>query len=179
MRQISIMLSCLLSLFFLSTAFADATVTDFTITTTAFLDTGPLPTLYTCDGKNISPEITWTNPPANTKTFAIIAEDLNGPEKPFFHWIVFNIPSATSKLEEGVTQYPSQTLVGKNSMGNERYNGPCPPKGAAHTYVFTLYALDSKLNLPAGSDGKTVLAALNDHIIKKITLTTIYSRWMV
>lgn len=163
-----------LSLFFSIHADAD----DFSMTTTAFLDTGALPVLYTCDGKDISPQLTWSNPPSNTKSYAIIMSDRDAPNGIFFHWVVYNIPSSTTELAEGINDFPKGTLIGTNSFNKNKYNGPCPPKGTAHTYFITLYALDSSITLPAGSDGKTVLDKLKNHIIKQVELSTIYSRWL-
>lgn len=180
MRQILLILSFLCSAFCATSLFAaDAAPADFAITTNAFLDTGALPVLYTCDGKDVSPQLTWSNVPPKTKSFALLLEDQDGPSKPFYHWVLFNIPAKTTQLDEGVSKLPAGTLVGKNSMGKKQYSGPCPPKGAAHTYVFTLYALDTTLNLPAGSDGQTVISSLKDHVIKSLTLSTVYSRWLV
>jgi Raf kinase inhibitor-like YbhB/YbcL family protein len=155
-------------------AFAD----DFALTTDAFLDTGALPVLYTCDGKDVSPKLSWSNPPPKTKSYALIMTDPEAPSGTFFHWVVYNIPATTTELVEGVKEFPKGSLLGMNSFNKNQYNGPCPPKGTAHTYVITLYALDTSLSVPAGADGKTVLDKMKDHIIKKIQLSTVYSRWL-
>jgi len=172
-------LAILTIIFSLSAYAEDAPANVFTLTTTGFLDEGALPTLYTCDSKDISPELSWTNPPANTKTFTLIFSDRNAPKGTFYHWILFNIPKATTVLEEGITDLPAGTMVGKNSFDKLKYSGPCPPKGSTHDYEFKLYALDTKLELPAGSDAKAVLSALEKHIIgKPAVLTTVYMRWI-
>jgi Raf kinase inhibitor-like YbhB/YbcL family protein len=154
--------------------FADA----LNLATNAFLDTGALPVLYTCDGKDVSPELSWTNTPPKTKSYALIVSDPDAPSGTFYHWVVFNIPSTTTELTEGTTALPKNALVGKNSEGEKKYSGPCPPKGSAHTYHFTLYALDSTLALPEGSDGKEMMDNMKNHIISKSDLTAVYSRWL-
>jgi Raf kinase inhibitor-like YbhB/YbcL family protein len=171
---LSVFFAILLSLFFTMTAYAD----DFSLTTDAFLDTGALPVLYTCDGKNISPKLMWANPPPKTKSYAILLSDPDAPGGTFYHWVVYNIPAATKELAEGIKDFPSGTLIGNNSWNKNQYNGPCPPKGTAHTYFITLYALNAPISIPAGADGNTVLKNIQGHIIKKVQLSTVYSRWL-
>jgi Raf kinase inhibitor-like YbhB/YbcL family protein len=163
-----------LNILFSFNAFAD----DFTFTTNAFLDTGALPVLYTCDGKDVSPDVSWSNPPPKTKSYALIVSDPDAPGGVFFHWVVYNIPANTKELAEGITDFPKGTLLGTNSFNKNQYNGPCPPHGTAHTYFLTLYALDAPVTLPAGADGKTVLDNIKDHIIQKVQLSMVYSRWL-
>lgn len=149
----------------------------FTLTTTAFLDQMTIPVLYTCQGKDISPEMNWVNVPAKTQTFALVMSDTDAPGGIFYHWVLFNIPKATNNLPEALTKAPAGALMGKNSFEKQQYNGPCPPKGKAHTYVFTLYALDSKLDLPDGSSGIDVLASVKKHTVGKAVLTGVYTPW--
>lgn len=137
-----------------------------------------MPTLYTCDSKDVSPELSWTNPPAKTQSFAIIVSDPDAPSGTWYHWIAYNIPSSVKELAENTTQLPSGALAGRNSWGKTQYNGPCPPKGSVHTYVFTLYALDTKLKIPADPDGKTILEAIKDHTVGKAEITGVYTRWL-
>lgn len=170
----------IISLLYSVSSLADTTPAEpaFTLTTNAFLDTGALPVLYTCDGKDNSPQFSWSNPPAKTKSFALLVSDPDAPNGIFYHWIVYNIPAATTELAEGITTFPAKTFVGKNSKGEKKYNGPCPPKGSTHSYHFTLYALDNSLTLPEGVDGKTVESSMKNHILKKAEITAVYSRWL-
>jgi len=165
----------LLIILFSSTIFA-AEAPKFSITSTSFLDAGAIPDLYTCEGKNISPEVEWTTLPAKTQSLALILSDPDAPGGTFYHWIVYNI-DPKAKLDEGVEKYPSGTLVGKNSFGTTKYQGPCPPKGSVHTYIFTLYALSKKLSLPAGADAKTVLDQIKASTIAQTKITAVYTRW--
>lgn len=150
----------------------------FTLNTNAFLDEGVLPVLYTCDGKDISPQLDWTNIPAKTEAFSLIMTDPDAPGGTFYHWIVYNIPKNTTELAQGSNKLPAGALTGKNGFGKMQYNGPCPPKRSSHTYLITLYALDSKLDLTAGVDGKKVEEAIQKHIVGKVKLTAVYSRWL-
>ncbi len=147
------------------------------ITSNAFLDKMAMPTLYTCDGKDLSPGLTWTDPPAKTSAYAIIMNDIDAPDKNFYHWIVYNIPGKTLDIPQG-GPLPAGALTGKNNFDKPGYSGPCPPKGTAHNYVITLYALDNKLTLPKDASGTEVMAALKGHIIGQTELTGVYSRWI-
>lgn len=72
-----------------------------TLVTNAFLDKMAMPTLYTCDGKDVSPQLSWTDAPAKTAALAIVMSDLNAPKLPFYHWVVYNIPKNTNELAQG------------------------------------------------------------------------------
>lgn len=151
--------------------------TSMTLTTNAFLDKGMFPTLYTCDGKDISPQLTWADIPAKTKTVAVIMQDPNAPSGKFYHWVVYNVPAKDTTIAEG-GHAPKGALLGKNSFDKVRYNGPCPPKGTAHNYTITAYALDTRLKLPEGAAGGDVAKAMQGHILAEATLSTVYSRWI-
>ncbi len=167
----------LIGLLLTAAPIARAAANTFSINSTATTNNGPLPVLYTCDGKDISPQLSWKNPPAKTQSYALIMVDTDGSNGGFYHWILYNLPKDTKQLDEGVTKLPPGTLVGTTNFGREQYNGPCPPKGSSHHYVFTLYALDGKLSLPAGEDAQTILAAIKPHVLGSVSYTTIYNRW--
>jgi Raf kinase inhibitor-like YbhB/YbcL family protein len=179
MRALLIMLlsAILCTMSTLSSA-EDAPSTAFTLTTDAFLDTGPIPVLYTCDGKDLSPKLDWTNVPAKTKTMALLITDPTAPDGVFYHWVLSNIPTTVTGLEQGTTTPPAGIVKGKNSFNKDAYNGPCPPKGAAHTYLITLYALDNKLTLSGNATGAQVTKAMSKHVLGKAELTMVYSRWL-
>lgn len=178
MSRLKLIIALLFSAFAVATYAEEAADTKLAMTTTAFLDEGIIPVLYTCDGKDISPQLDWTNVPAKTQTFALLLADPDTASGIFYHWVLYNIPKNTVTLSEGITKLPAGTLVGKNSMQKTQYNGPCPPKGATHNYYFTLYALDTKLTLPAGADAKAVLNAMKNHIVGETKLSSVYSRWL-
>ncbi len=148
-----------------------------TLTTNAYLDKLAIPTLYTCDGKDVSPQLTWTNVPAKATSLAIIMKDVDAPKGTFYHWVLFNIPKSVTELPEGAPT-PAGATAGKNNFDKPGYGGPCPPKGTAHTYIITLYALDNKLNLPNDADASSVESAMKNHVIGKAELSGVYSRWI-
>ena len=179
MRKLIGILACMVGSL-ATPAYADdaAAAKTFTLATTAVLDEGAIPVLYTCDGKDIQPQFSWTNLPAKTQTLAILFTDPDAPGGIFYHWVLFNVAKATKNLPEGMPKAPAGAMLGKNSFAKTQYNGPCPPKGSAHTYIFTLYALDTKLSAPASADGKAVLDAMKGHIVGQAKLKTTYSRWI-
>lgn len=157
---------------------AEEAANTFTLNTNAFLDTGPIPVMYSCDGKDVSPQLEWSNVPNKTKSLALLVTDPDAPSGVFYHWVVFNIPANVKSLNETKDKLPSGAMAGKNGFGKLQYNGPCPPKGAAHTYHIDLYALDSTLSLPAGTDGSAVVKAIKSHEVGKASLTMVYTRWL-
>ena len=164
----------LIGVFFMNAAIAG----NFVVTSNSFVDGGTVPVQYTCDGKDVSPELSWSNPPKNTQSLVLIVSDPDAPGGIFYHWVVYNIPASAKELLENSQNLPQGTSVGKNSWDKNQYNGPCPPRGTAHTYDFTLYALNAPVKIPAGADGITVLDSIKDHVIKKVQITTVYSRWL-
>jgi len=133
-----------------------------------------VPPRYTCDGQDISPELTWSGIPAKTKSLALILSDPDAPSGTFYHWVVYNIPSTVTSFPQGLQSLPSGCLAGKNSWGKAQYNGPCPPKGSTHRYVFTLYALDTTLTLAPGATATSLMHALQSHVVAEATFTTAY-----
>lgn len=170
MRQLILFLNLLF--FTLSVQAAN----DFGIDSTHFKQNGALNAVFTCDGLDISPELHWSNTPEKTQSLALILSDPDAPSGTFYHWVVYNIPANTSGLPEAIHAMPTGTREGNNSWNKATYNGPCPPKGASHHYVFTLYALNATLQLPAGTDAQTVLKILKTHVIKQAQITATYQR---
>ena len=149
------------------------------LTSSAIQPGQPIPVRYSCDGKNISPQIAWGDVPRGTKSLAIILHDPDAP-KPggFTHWVVYNIPPETNRIEEHIPQQArieSVGMQGNNDAGRIGYTGPCPPSGT-HRYVFRLFALDQMLDLEPGSSPEEVQAALEGHIIERAELMGTYAR---
>lgn len=147
------------------------------IESTAFSTNGTIPARFTCDGKNISPELVFGNVPAGTQSLALTLEDPDVPrtvraDGMWDHWVVWNMPPTTVHIAEGAT--PSG-LIGKGTNGKASYLGPCPPD-REHRYFFTLYALDATLSLPQGATKEELLKALAPHLIEKATLIGRYDR---
>ena len=140
----------------------------FHLTTTAFQDGEFIPKEFTCDGPDISPALAWTEPPAGTKSLAVIVDDPDAPAGTWVHWVLYDLPDDARKLEEGVAkdrQLPNGTRQGRNDFGKIGYNGPCPPKGGPHRYFFKLYALDRKTNLKAGASKVELERAMKGHTL--------------
>jgi Raf kinase inhibitor-like YbhB/YbcL family protein len=123
----------------------------------------------TCDGVEASPELSWAAPPVGTQSFALIVFDEDSPfGSSFVHWVLYGLPADMRELPEG---FPKQAQMvdgsrqGPNDFDKTGYAGPCPPGKSAHRYVFTLYALDSKLNLPGGATRKQVEKEAKGHVL--------------
>jgi Raf kinase inhibitor-like YbhB/YbcL family protein len=134
-----------------------------------------MPIQYTCKGADISPQLAWTAIPAGTKSFAIVCRDIDAPNGEFIHWIIYNIsPVATRLLENQPKNEVADNSAsqGQNDFGKIGWNGPCPPIGKPHKYVFTVYSLDQKLNLAKQPVIMKVLdEAMKDHVIAKASIT--------
>jgi Raf kinase inhibitor-like YbhB/YbcL family protein len=137
------------------------------------------PITYTCDGQDISPPLTWDEPPSETQSFALIMDDPDASGGVFTHWLLFNMPADSRELPEAVpldNELANGALQGKNGFGAIGYGSPCPPAGSAHHYRFTLYALDQTLDLMMGASRKQVIDAITGHILAWGQLTGIYQR---
>ncbi len=149
------------------------------VSSSAFQEGTEIPAKYTCEGQNISPALAWSEPPAGTRSFALIVDDPDAPAGVFTHWVIFNLPASSRKLSEAVptqAQLSDGSLQGKNDFGKIGYGGPCPPPGRPHRYQFTVYALDQTLSLKAGASKKQVLEAMQRHILAQGRLTGTYQR---
>ena len=138
-----------------------------------------IPKKCTCDGADASPQLAWVSPPAATQSFALIVVDRDAPLGSFVHWVLYDMPAEERGLAEGLPkqeQLPDGSRQGQNDFDKIGYGGPCPPGKSTHHYVFALYALDSKLNLPAGSTRKQVESALKGHILAHGELISTYHR---
>jgi len=107
-----------------------------------------LPQHFTCHGAKISPPLGWAGAPSGTKSYAIVVDDAAAPITPYIYWIVFDIPAATTDIQNGPALPPGAKQA-DNSLGQPSYDPPCPDS-PGHTYRFTVYALKSTLNLPNG-----------------------------
>jgi len=140
----------------------------------------PIADVHACTGRNISPHLEWESVPPGTKSFVLICDDPDAPTGTWVHWVVFNIPADVRELKRAVPAsavLEDGTKQGLNDFQGIGYGGPCPPPGRVHHYIFTLYALDKALALPAGRAHKReVVAALQSHVLGKASLTGTYKR---
>ena len=154
----------------------------------------PLPEKFTfsglgCQGQNISPALSWTNPPEGAKSFALMVHDPDAVTggAGVWHWVVINIPATARSIEQGAgTADGAKLPEGSRQINNDYlgfinspgWGGPCPPKGQkAHSYNFTLYALKvEKLNLPPNATGSHAGFVVNLNALDKAKLTMTYGR---
>ncbi len=151
----------------------------FTMKSSAFQEGSPIPTRFTCDGKDISPDLTWSGAPKEVKSFALICDDPDAPGRTWVHWVIYNIPAERTDLPAGIPatrELPDGTRQGRNDFQRIGYGGPCPPKGPAHRYFFKLYALDTKLELSPGATKQQLLNAMKGHVIGETHLMGKYKR---
>jgi Raf kinase inhibitor-like YbhB/YbcL family protein len=147
--------------------------------TSAFKDGETIPKEYRSDGKNVSPAFEWSEPPAGTKSFALICNDPDVGRTGFSHWVIFNLPAESRKLAGELptdAKLPDGAVQGKNGWGKVGYRGPAPPPGKPHHYHFTLYALDKTLELESSANRAKVLEAMKGHILAEGDLIGIYER---
>lgn len=129
------------------------------ISSPEFSQGGNIPVDYTCEGSGKNPPVNIKDIPKETKSLVLIVEDPDAPGKTFDHWVVWNIPPQETIKEDSI---PGE--VGKNSKGENRYTGPCPPSGT-HRYFFKVYALDTLLEIKNSAGKKIVEQALQNHIL--------------
>jgi len=141
------------------------------ITSPSFEQGADIPTVFSCDGDDLSPELNIENIPDNTVTLALIMDDPDAPGGTWVHWVAFDFPP-TDVIPEGI---PLLGIGGNNSWGTTGYGGPCPPSGT-HRYFFKLFALDDALELPEGSTIEEVLGAMEGHILARGELMGRYTR---
>lgn len=152
----------------------------FSITSPAFSHNTMMPAQQTCEGKNISPPLVWTAPPAGTKSLALIVDDPDAPDPAapkmvWVHWVLYNLPPVAGSLPEGVADadLPEATLIGINDRKHVGWTGPCPPVGT-HRYFHKLYALDTvlpDLRVPTKAD---LEKAMSGHILAQTELIGLY-----
>lgn len=143
----------------------------------AFHEGGIIPSRYTCEGANIHPPLEITGVPAEAKSLVLIMDDPDVPlsRRPdgyFDHWLLFNLSPTTHHIAE--SSLPS-AIYGKNTYGDNRYVGPCPPD-REHRYFFKLYALDSLLDLKSGATKKEIECAMENHILATTQLMGRYQK---
>jgi Raf kinase inhibitor-like YbhB/YbcL family protein len=144
----------------------------------AFAEGGAIPTKYTCEGRDVSPPLAWSGVPAGAKSLALVVDDPDAPDPAapkmtWVHWVVYDIPPATTAIAEGAG--PAGAKDGTNDFGRTGYGGPCPPIGR-HRYFFKLYALDAALP-DLGRPSKADLeAAMNGHVLGEARLVGTYQK---
>lgn len=149
------------------------------ITSSAFSPGAAIPPRYTADGADRSPPLDWSGEPQGTASFALVCDDPDAPRGDWVHWVLFNLPADVHQLPEHAQAdgtLSSGARQGRNDFGKLGYGGPSPPPGTPHRYVFTLYALDAALPLPAGASRAELLQATAGHVLAQASVTGTYRR---
>ena len=129
-----------------------------TVTSSTFLHGTIMPQRFTCTGpRRRTPPLTWAGAPAGTKSIAIVFDDADAPITPYVYWVVFDIGPGTSALTEG--KLPPHARQARGTAGYDKYDAPCPGSGG-HGYRFTVYALNTVLNLPNGTSLQSAWRAI-------------------
>lgn len=159
-------------------------IQDLTVSSSAFGDLETIPFEHTQFGANRSVPLAWEGAPEGVKSYALIANDPDAPSPRlrlfnFTHWVVFDIPPGITSLEPGLPVKPlleNGIKQGKNGYGKNGYAGPKPPFGE-HRYIFTVYALDSLLDLdPAKTGKKALIKAMQGRILAQGKITGLYKK---
>ncbi len=165
------------TLFLAAFCMADAwgTAMSLTVTSPAFKPQGQIPAKYTCEGEDVSPPLSFDGVPQGAKSLALILDDPDAPDpaaptRVWVHWVIYNIPPDARGLpaDAGKAGLPQGATAGVNDSKHQGYDGPCPPIGR-HRYFYTLYALDTTLDLK--TPNKAALeTAIRGHVMAKAEL---------
>ena len=157
----------------------------FQLASTNFGEGKPIPVTHAYTGvpgaQNISPALKWTNPPAETKSFALACIDRHPIAANWVHWLVVDIPSTVNNLAEGASRtpkFPDRSIELRNSFGSLGWGGPQPPKGSGvHQYEFALYSLNvGKLNLSPDANWAAFDKAIEGKVLETARLVGTYQR---
>ncbi|HTT36439.1 MAG TPA: YbhB/YbcL family Raf kinase inhibitor-like protein [Burkholderiales bacterium] len=153
-----------------------------TLTSSAFASNQPIPKLYTCEGRDLSPPLTWSGVPAGTKSLALILDDPDAPDPAapqvtWVHWVLYNIPPSAAGLPQGAASgaLPAGTLEGLNDWGRTGYGGPCPPIGR-HRYFHKLFALSVVLPNLSRPNKAALEQAMKGQILGQAQLVGTYQK---
>jgi len=152
------------------------------LASSAFTHEGPIPKLYTCQGKDVSPALEWRGAPAGTRSLGLIVDDPDAPDPKaptmtWVHWVLYNIPADASGLAEALAPMalPAGTREGKNDWKRTGYGGPCPPIGR-HRYFHKLYALDVMLPDLKQPTKAQLEQAMKEHVLAEAVLIGTYQK---
>jgi len=150
----------------------------FKLVSNSFNEGELIPSKYTCDAENVSPELHWFNTPENTKSLVLICDDPDAPMGTWVHWVLYNISSNITSIEENIS--PEKNVLGSaiqgiNDFGKYGYGGPCPPS-CIHRYFFKLYALDQVLHFDKDVRKKDIINAMDGHLLAETQLMGKYKR---
>jgi hypothetical protein len=153
-----------------------------TLTSTGFRHEEPIPSKFTCEGQNVSPELSWSGLPESARALVLICDDPDAPDPKapkmtWVHWVLYNIPVSCTSLPEAVaaSALPQGTRQGINDWKRTGYGGPCPPIGQ-HRYYFKLYAVDRPLPDMVNATKADIEKAMEGHILGQTVLMGTYQK---
>ena len=162
--------------------FGESSSMEFTLRSSSFADGGEIPSKYTCEGDDISPALSWSDPPKGTVGYVLIVDDPDAPDPrapkmTWVHWVLYNIPASTRELREGIPseELPEGTQEGINDYRKTTYGGPCPPIGR-HRYFFKLYALSQEIAGLNRPNKRELEKAMEGAILAKAELMGTYEK---
>jgi Raf kinase inhibitor-like YbhB/YbcL family protein len=154
----------------------------FELMSPAFEYGSPIPSVYTCDGTDLSPPLSWSGVPEGTRSLALLVDDPDAPDPDapkmvWVHWVLYNLPANTKGLVQAVTDsaLPAAARHGLSDWKRSGYGGPCPPIGR-HRYFFKLYALDVELPDLHEPNGPTLEQSIKSHVLAHAVLMGTYER---
>jgi hypothetical protein len=151
----------------------------FSLDSPALQDGAPIPETFARDGANVSPPLSWSDPPNGTRSFLLIAEDTSSSDGVFRHWAMYDLDPRMRELPEGAGNEAARLgRLGLNDFGRRGYDGPLPPAGdGPHHYHFRLAALDTaRLDVPRNADGQALLDAARTHLIDETQIVVTCER---
>jgi len=153
-----------------------------TLSSPAFGPGGEIPELFTCEGRDVSPPLSWTGVPSEAKSLALIVDDPDAPDpkapkRTWVHWVLYDLPPTATGLAQAVSpsELPAGTRQGTNDSKRTGYGGPCPPIGR-HRYFHKLYALDVVLPDLGAATKAELEAAMKGHVIAQAELMGTYQK---
>jgi Raf kinase inhibitor-like YbhB/YbcL family protein len=161
---------------FLALALVAAAPNSFRLSSPAFQSGGAIPPLYTCDGENISPPLSWRDAPPSTRSLALVVDDPDAVHGRWRHWGLYNLSAETDHLGEAISGVDGIYVQTLNDFGKRGYGGPCPPHGSSvHHYRFRLYALDTSLLDLSDPDSVSALErTIEDHTLNVSEMFGLY-----
>jgi len=149
------------------------------LTSSAFQNEERIPEKHTGDGADVSPPLSWTDPPDETAAFVLVCDDPDAPGGAWVHWVLYDVPPDIRALPEGASPRDAElqgAKQGRNSFRKLDYGGPAPPPGAPHRYFFKLYAVAQPTGLAEGATQEAVMQAIDGHVLAVGELMGTYSR---
>ena len=144
------------------------------VTSPEFSLNRPIPSEFTCDGRDVNPALNFEGVPETAKSLVLIVDDPDAPGRTWVHWTLWNIDPGVREIRQDTV--PPGAMQGLNDFGDVRWGGPCPPSGKSHRYRFKVFALSSRLPIPWGAREPELVKAMGDKVLAQAEWTGTYRR---